>query len=461
MTNKTNSSHLNILDNTQYKNEPEHLITIIKLVCSCIEHESLLIATMAIANELAAQLNFDRVSIGIVKKKHMEVFALSNSQEIDKKSNLLVLIAKAMDEAMDQQQTILHSKIDKDNAVIQIAHNKLLNLSGSQIIVTVLLIHNNITVGAILIEKFNDDNLDINLCELIAGIIAPIIKLKLDNEQSLTIRVSRNIKNHFKKIFQKDNNLKKLGYFLFISITIFLLFFKTEYRISADAILEGKIQRILAAPVKSFIATSNVRVGDVVKKDQLMATLDDKDLLLEKMKLQSKKNQLSKEYIESFATGNRSDSSIIKAKIKQVEIQLQLINEQLSRLKIIAPFSGIVIEGDLEKSSRAPVERGDILFKIAPLNKYRIILKVNESEINNIKQNQHGYLNLTSLPNISIKFKVKNITPLSIAENNTNYFRVEATALNQINKLRPGMSGVGKIEVGKRKYCMGMDSIYI
>jgi len=47
---------------------------------------------------------------------------------------------------------------------------------------------------------------------------------------------------------------------------------------------------------------------------------------------------------------------------------------------------------------------------------------------------------------------VKNITPVSIAEDGRNYFKVEAKLEETKEQLlRPGMQGVGKIEVGERK----------
>jgi hypothetical protein len=53
---------------------------------------------------------------------------------------------------------------------------------------------------------------------------------------------------------------------------------------------------------------------------------------------------------------------------------------------------------------------------------------------------------------------VKRITPVSIAEEGENYFRVEAelanspnVAQNDLTHLRPGMEGAGKISIERRK----------
>ena len=48
-------------------------------------------------------------------------------------------------------------------------------------------------------------------------------------------------------------------------------------------------------------------------------------------------------------------------------------------------------------------------------------------------------------------FIVKQITPVSTAREGRNYFRVEADLQGSRERLRPGMEGVGKIEIDRRR----------
>jgi hypothetical protein len=45
---------------------------------------------------------------------------------------------------------------------------------------------------------------------------------------------------------------------------------------------------------------------------------------------------------------------------------------------------------------------------------------------------------------------VENVTPVSEAREGRNYFRVEARLEQTPAQLRPGMEGVGKIDIGRR-----------
>jgi hypothetical protein len=111
----------------------------------------------------------------------------------------------------------------------------------------------------------------------------------------------------------------------------------------------------------------------------------------------------------------------------------------------------VVIDGDLSQQLGSPVERGDALFKIAPLEGYRIILKVDESKISYVREGQVGSLTLSSLSQLSFPIRVERITSVARAEDGANMFRVEASLPGVPDMLRPGMQGIGKINAGSER----------
>jgi hypothetical protein len=92
-----------------------------------------------------------------------------------------------------------------------------------------------------------------------------------------------------------------------------------------------------------------------------------------------------------------------------------------------------------------------VLFKIAPLQGYRIVLKVGERLISYVKEGQKGVLVLSSMPERNFEIIVDKITGVAKAEDNKNIFRVEASLPNAPDILRPGMEGIGKINAGKKR----------
>ena len=107
----------------------------------------------------------------------------------------------------------------------------------------------------------------------------------------------------------------------------------------------------------------------------------------------------------------------------------------------------MVVTGDLSQSLGSPVERGKVLFEVAPLDAYRVVLQVDERDIADVAVGQHGELLLAAAPDRPLAFTVEKITPVSTAREGRNYFRVEAQARADPGPPAPGMEGVGKIAV--------------
>ncbi len=168
---------------------------------------------------------------------------------------------------------------------------------------------------------------------------------------------------------------RKLAALLAIGVFIFFYYARDDFRVTSPAIVEGLIQRVLVAPFDGYIASEHARPGETVPEGHVMATLDDKDLTLERLRLKTTENQRITEYNKALASRERADINIIRAQIDEAKAQMALVDEQLARTKLIAPFDGIVVSGDLSQSIGAAVQRGEELFTIAPLSSYRVILK--------------------------------------------------------------------------------------
>jgi len=96
------------------------------------------------------------------------------------------------------------------------------------------------------------------------------------------------------------------------------------------------------------------------------------------------------------------------------------------------------------------VQRGQVLFEVAPLDAYRIILDVDEREVGAIQTGQTGELVVSALPTQNLPFVIDKVTPIAEARGGRNVFRVEGRLTENPAQLRPGMEGIGKIDIGAR-----------
>lgn len=436
------------------------LVTVLELIATSLEHERFQAAATAVATELATTFGCERVSIGFLRGRHMRVKALSHSSAFAGKTNLIRALEGAMEEAADQLATVVFPA--RRDGLIQVtrAHAELLKDHGAGAACTIPLTAGATVLGALTLELPSGLEFDartVELCEHAALLVGPVLDVKRKDDRWLARKAIDSAATHLRHLVGPRHVALKLGVLL---VALFIGFFAIvdgDYMITADASLEGTVRRAVTASMQGYILEAHARAGDVVRKGQLLAAMDDRDLRLERQKLLSQGAQQASERRQAVAAGDRARAAILDAQTAQVRAQMALVEEQIARTRLVAPFDAVVVKGDLSQSLGAAIERGNALFELAPLDSYRVIMKVDERDIGDIAVGQTGRLALTSMPNREIALVVEKITPVSVVDEGRNYFRVEAGVARDespkgtTEKLRPGMEGVGKVQVDRRK----------
>jgi hypothetical protein len=445
---------LEAIINQRTSTQKSQLVTLVELVASCIEHERFEEAATDVVTDLATRFSGDRVSIGFMHGHDVKVEAISHSAGFDRKSSLIQNIEQAMHEVMDQGSTIAYPVTTETTVHLTRSHAALAETHGTGTILTIPFTVNGEITGAVLVERPAElpfDRVTTEHFEQIVSMIGPVLEIRRRDEQLLLQRLNNSFKRFFSNIFGPGHIALKLILASLFLCLAFLAFISGDYRITGTARLEAQTQLAVVASQDGYIAEANVRPGDIIQRDDLLGSLDDKNLKLEYRKWSSQLAQLQKEHRNALAKHDRSKVSIIKAKTLKAEAQLALVNEQLIRIRFTAPFDGLVVSGDLSHALGSPVERGQVLFTVAPLDAYRVILKVDERDIGSVKEGQNGNLVLSGMPGKPLRFTVEKITPVSMVEEGRNYFQVEAKVDKNLDLLRPGMEGVAKITVGRQK----------
>lgn len=431
-----------------------HAETALKITAMALSQAQSSEAAMAVTSELANRLQCERVSIGFVKKHNVQLQAVSNSAHHETRQNVVKRIETAMLEAIDQKETLLFPPEPNSYYRTQ-EHDVLVRQHVGEYICTVPLVVKEEVIGAIMFERqgvagvFDEKTKE--LCEQLASLIAPILQYRRLNDRPLSEKFRESSRVLLFSVMGSGHLGVKLVAVLIVMVFVSAFLMHWDYKVSANAVLEGSIERVITSPENGFIKQASARPGDLVKAGAALATLDSRELQLEKRKWAGKHKQVSKEYRESLALHDLSQIGILRAQLAQAEAQLEILKQKLSRTVIATPISGVVVSGDYTRALGSPVERGQILYKVSPLDDYRILLRVDESDVTDITAGMRGELTLSAAAEETFKMEVVKVTPVSIAENGINYFQVEASLITTPAFLRPGMQGVGKIVIGERQ----------
>jgi len=431
------------------------LTTSLEMAALILEEKDYRSAATAFLTELATRLDCDRASLGLLKGKHVKVQALSHSSDFRKQMNLIRCIGQAMSESLDQQSVLVYPEPPDGEGRILREHEILARGHGSRAVCTVPFVdHEGVFFGALTLERSQEkpfDRATVNVCDSVAALAGPILEEKRRSGRALPVAAWESLKTFVRRLTGPRHVALKLIAGGLAALVIFFIFARGEFRVTAKTTLQGKIRRVASAPFKGFIQEAGARAGDIVEPGQLLCRLDDRDLRLERTKWSTEREQYSLEQRRSMAQGDLAAMKVLGRKIAQAEAQVALLDEQISRTKITSPFRGLVVSGDVSQSLGAPVDAGQVLFEIAPLDSYRLMLEVGEWDISYIRPGQKGRIILTSLPNEKIPFTVTRVTPVSLSEEGRSYFRVEGELEENLERLRPGMEGFSKVEIDRRR----------
>ena len=408
-------------------------------------------AALALVNRLAREFDCQQVQLGLARRKSVRVLAMSHAAWFDERAEAVNLAAQAMHEAFDQRQRIEWPAAEGDTSRVVEAHRRYVESQRGVALCSLPLVTGTEVVGVLMVERNRPfDAVELEFLDTLALALAPIIELKREAEQGVLARAWRKAGRWLGVATDSSFPAIKLGFSALAVVLVALAWVPAPYRVSAQALVEGAVQRSAVAPFEGYLREAPARAGDLVKTGQVLAVLDDKDLKLERVRWESELEVALRKEREAMAKANRVDQRLAAAQANQARAQLDLVLAKLERVQVTAPFDAVVVKGDLSQLLGSPLEQGKVLFELAPLDSWRVILKVDERDIGHVAQGAKGELVLSSLPGTSWPFTVKKLTPISVPEDGRNFFRVEAELGQQAPKLSPNMEGVAKVAAGER-----------
>ncbi|HET8747857.1 MAG TPA: HlyD family efflux transporter periplasmic adaptor subunit [Ramlibacter sp.] len=400
-------------------------------------------AAAAFGVELCDTFRCARASIGVLADNGLTLAGSSHSSDLQPGQPASVALLDAMQEAIDQAEAVAWPA-PTGHDFITLAQRQ---LAGTGAACTVPLVQDTRIVGALTLERAAPPFSLPELAQLgnVARLAGPVFELKRELALPWPARMRRAARG---LLAQPARRTRILGAGALALAAVLAV--PVPWRVSAPARLEGSVQRAVVAATDGFLQQANVRPGDSVRSGQVLAELASQDLELERRRRESELRQHENAYRAAQARADRAQMVTLQARAAEAQAMLSLVEAQLQRARIEAPFDGIVIKGDLSQNLGAPVQRGEVLMVLAPSDSFRLILEVDEADVAAVRIGQRGELALAAQPDRTLPFVTRRIVPVASAADGRNFFEVEAALEETPPQLRPGLSGVAKVEAGSR-----------
>lgn len=424
-------------------------------------HSRFVSAAMALSNELASRFGCDRASLGWMEKNYMQLKAMSHTEKIEPRMEATQQLCALMEEACDQEEEILWPR-PAGQAFITRDHEIYARSQGAAHLATLPLFGDAASpgkprdperpCGAATMERTTPFSLDeLRTVRLMLDQVArPLAELHR-RDRWFGSRWAMEIRRACAGLLGPEHTWWKLLAISLAAGLLILFFGRKDYRVEGSFALKTDAMAHLSAPFEGHIERVAVKPGDVVRAGDALVSLDVRELLLQKEAAVAERERHSADALKAESSGDVAGMRIAQAREAQARAQIDIVTDRLQRAQMKAPFDGVVVEGDLREKIAAPVQKGELLMKIARIEDLYPVVEVPERDIQELREGAAGEAAFASLPGEKFPVRIERIEPVARSKEKGNLFSVRCVFTGApADWWRPGMSGIAKIEAGRR-----------
>lgn len=410
-------------------------------------------AVMSLCNDLVRQARCSRVSLGWRSDAYVEVRAISDLLRFERGMEAVRKLEAAMEEAFDQDEEIILPEPD-DAGYVARDHKLFAQSQGVAYVASLPLRIDQRPVGVVTLERtdrpFSADEITA-LRVVFDRASRRLVELERHDGSPVRRGVRATREGLARLLGPEHTWWKALG--VTLAVTALVIVFGTwPHRVEGSFLVRSDTLVNLPAPFESYLTEVPVRVGDRVKAGDALIRLDRRELLLEQSSLVAELARSEAERAQAEVERRLADMSAAAAAKDQTQAKLSIVGFRLARADITAPTDGVVIEGDLRERIGTPVKAGDLLMRMTQVEAMYVEIEVPERDAHAVLDSKGGEIAFATLPDPRYPITVERLEPVARVKPEGNVFVLRARVQAAPGEIwwRPGMSGVAKVDAGRR-----------
>lgn len=433
------------------------LLTTLDYSAEIMRMDDFTAAALSLANGAVAKLTLDFAALCWVQHDRCQVKAISHLNQFDRDTDQVRYIEEAALEALEFNQELIwptppHSFYENQLHAIQ----KMAQEQGFASISAIPMRDPEGNISAVLVVATKTRAIpaaSINQLQIALDLIQPRMQELYAKQLSWLARAKIHAYQRLAQLLGPELVLTKAAAIFAFIVLILSNIITWSYHIDAATELVTDSTRALSAQFDGRIDEVFASSGDAVAAGAILAILDTRELKEQQLELASEMAKFDAELRKARAANALADVEIFQAKYDEAQAKSQRTQEAISQATTVAPFQGVVVEGERRDLLGAPVKRGDKIFRIAKTENLYLSLLVSEKEIKDVHVGSVGAFSLLSRPDQEVQFTVVSIIPMAqIKGQDGNHFQVKAKITQNAEIWwRPGMTGLAKIDAGSRR----------
>lgn len=434
------------------RTEARKLAVVLDLVAAMDSEPRFLAAGLAWVNALADRFQCDRVSLGWLERGQVRLRVMSRTEHFDRQMGAAAALETVMEESLDQDEDVVHPPpagarwVSRDHeryAAEQRAGHVAsfpLRLAGRvEAVVTCERASRPFELTELQQVRLGVDLAARRLAELKRW------------DRWFGARWAGAVREGAARLVGPEQTWMKLAAGLTAGLLAVLFLVPVPYRVEGKFQLRSDAVLHVTAPFESYLREVRVRPGDWVAAGEELLRLDTEELELEEVAALADLTRHLREAERARAASALAEMRVAEAQARQAEARLELVRHRLRQAALRTPFDSVVVEGDLRERIGAPVKAGDTLVRVARLDQLYIEAQVDERDIHELVPGAEGEIAFVSQPRRKYPVRIERIEPAAVPRQAENVFLVRCGLEVPADAWwRPGMTGVCKLNVGRR-----------
>jgi len=430
------------------------LLAMLDLVSQVMQTASFELATLKLANGLAAHFGLVLCALGWEHGSGIQAAAVSHLERFERKSENIRLIEAALAETAAEEMALCHPAAEGLNAGGP-ALAQLADTLGYAQVCTLPQRDAQGNVQSVLLLAWPQalPRLpEFGSLLLALEMLQPWLADLQRRDRWWGRRLAGWAQEHLERVAGPGHPWVKAGAVGASALALYAIFGTWDYTVEATAQLTTDATRMVSAQFDGRVEDVRATAGDLVKAGAVLAVLDTRDLRQQEVEALAECKRFEAEAARHRAEDNLADMEVALARLAQAQARLARLQDYIAHATNVAPFDGVVVEGERKDLLGLPVKKGDHLFRIAQVKGLYLMLHVPERDIRDVRAGAPRGRSRLARPPHKIPGELSAVIPVAqVKGQEGNQFMLTARLLAPPEPWwRPGMTGAGRIEVGPR-----------
>jgi len=235
------------------------------------------------------------------------------------------------------------------------------------------------------------------------------------------------------------------------AVVLLLLLVPLPYRTGGAALIRPGEQLELRSPHSGVISEILAVEGDLVEEGDPVAYVHSLSLELQYREARGELERARNEEASFLGEGDVAAARLAAAERSVLEEQVELLERELEANTLRAPFRGVVLTPHLEEREGARISSGEMLCQLGVLDRLRVEIELPERDWQWADLGQPAHLKFYTFAERTFDAQVERLSPVAEPQEKGGALFTATVFLDDLPEgLLPGMTGVGRIDLGTR-----------